>query len=60
MNIWVGASRSVIASPWRGSGPSDPSLSKDIGRLVAPAVVENLQTLKFAHHLSATLISSTE
>lgn len=52
MNIWVGARRFVkFVSRWRGSGPSDPSLITDIGRLACPSVEEKSQTVKFAHHL---------
>jgi hypothetical protein len=41
----------LIASPWRGSGPSDPSLSKVIGRLACSTVMENLRAAKFAQRL---------
>jgi hypothetical protein len=50
MNIWVGAN-SLISSPWRGSGPSDPSLSKVIGWLAPSTVMENPRAAKFTQRL---------
>jgi hypothetical protein len=42
----------LIASPGRGSGPSDPSLVSVIGSPARLSVVENPQALKLAHRFT--------
>jgi len=49
----------LIASPWRGSGPSDPSLSKVIGRPSRLGSVQNLGASKFAQRLRAISLAWT-